>query len=165
LLKQSERLFFGGAALGNLADMPQHQSARKDSQGCQHRPKGQVNAHESQLTASQPRKEHGFIGSGVEMAHKLRNPGTFSHSCGEASISQLFEARPRFCKSGGICWIKFVACIAGDIHHDLLGHSPRPFVNPYQEQLVNSEPRYSAATAASAMNCDSHFFRRLTFSR
>ena len=80
MLKQSERLFFGGAALGNLADMPQHQSARKDSQGCQHRPKGQVNAHESQLTASQPRKEHGFIGSGVEMAHKLRNPGTFSHS-------------------------------------------------------------------------------------
>ena len=73
------------------------------------------------------------------MAHKLRNPGTFSHSCGEASISQLFEARPRFCKSGGICWIKFVACIAGDIHHDLLGHSPRPFVNPYQEQLINSE--------------------------
>jgi hypothetical protein len=95
LLKQSKRFFFGGAALGNLADMPQHQSARKDSQGCQHWPKGQVNAHESQLTASQPRKEHGFIGSEVEMAHKFRNPGIFSHSCGEASISQLFEARPR----------------------------------------------------------------------
>jgi len=30
---------------------------------------------------------------------------------------------------------------------------------------THTAPRYSAATAASAMNCDSHFFRRLTFSR
>jgi hypothetical protein len=64
-------LFLGGAALGNLADMPQHQSECKDGQSYQHRPKGQVSACEPQLTASQPREEEGLIGSGIKMTHKL----------------------------------------------------------------------------------------------
>ena len=51
--------------------MPEQQSACKDGQSYEHWPKEQVSAYEFQLTASQPREEHGFIGSGVEMAHKL----------------------------------------------------------------------------------------------
>jgi hypothetical protein len=106
--------------------MPQHQSARKDSQGYQDSPKGQVNADKSQLTASQTGKENRLIGSRVEVAHKFRRTRTPADSCGEASTGQFLETRQRFCDGGGIQWIKFVACIARYIHHDLFGHDPRP---------------------------------------
>ena len=71
LLKQGKSFFLGSAALGNLVDMPEQQSACKDGQSYQYWPKGQVSAYESRLTASQPREEEGLIGSGIKMTHKL----------------------------------------------------------------------------------------------
>ena len=63
--------FFSGAAVRNLADMPQHQSACEDGQCCQHSPKGRVNAHQTQLAAAQSGKEHGLVGRGIEVANEL----------------------------------------------------------------------------------------------
>ena len=40
-----------------------------------------------------------------------------------------------------------------------------PLLDALHARNAHRAPRYSAATATSAMNCDSHFFRRLTFSR
>ena len=116
--------------------MPQHQSACKDGQRCQHSPKGQVKADKSQLTASQPRKENRLLRSRIKVANEFRSACAPPHSCGETSPGQCLEPGQCICNSGGVCRIEFMACVASSIHHDLFGHGGRPFHSSRVNQLL-----------------------------
>src|ERR1700716_445189 len=72
-------------------------------------------------TALQSRKEYGLLGR-RKAADELRTALAPAHRSGEAGSSQFVESTFRVRQGRGVVGIKFMAGVAGRVHHNLPGH-------------------------------------------